>query len=384
MTVNGPAALALAAVVAPRSRSRQGRTKAVLARLFAGRTNFRYPADRTFLVSADKIDCRVSNVDIIARSCGELTSAPAAAPSRPRCHELDATLAMVGVPSTAPPARSTRAVMQLLCTIDPNAIKQKDGSGASASSTPRRDRYSNSGRRSNLRTCSAFICVSSRVDRPRPEIGEPMQLGKVSVAVAIWLALAAVTMPPTAQAQAPSDDMLSRDAVLRDPAIPALGNRRATSPSSNISTISARIAKRLRRSARAGRRGGRQGQARAQGLADLGPASTMRTVTLAAEYQDNYEVAHDALIGAKAKLTEAAVDDLLGEGRRRRPARRRRPRRPCEPRSTPSCPQRHPGPRLRLPGHAGLHHRHVPRPWCALNTAGFKHAIADARKAAVK
>ena len=51
-----------------------------------------------------------------------------------------------------------------------------------------------------------------------------MQLGKASFAVAIWLALAAVAIPPTAWAQAASDDVLSRDAVLRDPDIPALGN----------------------------------------------------------------------------------------------------------------------------------------------------------------
>jgi hypothetical protein len=51
-----------------------------------------------------------------------------------------------------------------------------------------------------------------------------MQLRKNSVAVAIWLGLAAMTVAPAAWAQAQSDDILSRDAVLRDPEIPALGN----------------------------------------------------------------------------------------------------------------------------------------------------------------
>ena len=130
MTVNGPGALALAAVVAPRSRTVGRVDQSVLARLFGGRTNFRYPAGRTILVSADKIDCRVSNVDIIERSC-ELTFGTASRTIRGRdANELDATLAMVGVPSSGAAGTIHEGVMQLLCTIDPNAIKQKDGSGA--------------------------------------------------------------------------------------------------------------------------------------------------------------------------------------------------------------------------------------------------------------
>jgi hypothetical protein len=130
MTVNGPGALALAAVVAPRSRIVGRVDQGVLARLFSGRTNFRYPANRTFLVSADKIDCRVSNVDIIERSC-ELTFGTGSRTIRGRdAHELFATLAMVGVPPDGAAGTIHEGVMQLLCTIDPNAIKQKDGSGA--------------------------------------------------------------------------------------------------------------------------------------------------------------------------------------------------------------------------------------------------------------
>lgn len=130
MTVNGPSALALAAVVAPRSPVLGAQDRAILARLFGGRTNFRYPADRTILVSADKIDCRASNVDIIDRSC-ELTFGTKSRTVRGRdANELNATLAMVGVPSDGAAGTIHEGAMQLLCTIDPNAIKQKDGSGA--------------------------------------------------------------------------------------------------------------------------------------------------------------------------------------------------------------------------------------------------------------
>jgi hypothetical protein len=130
MTVNGPGALALAAVIAPRSRMLGAQDRAVLARLFGGHTNFRYPVNRTFLVSADKIDCRMSNVDIIERSC-DLTFGNGSRAIKGRdANELFATLAMVGVPSDGAAGSIHAGVMQLLCTIDPNAIKQKDGSGA--------------------------------------------------------------------------------------------------------------------------------------------------------------------------------------------------------------------------------------------------------------
>jgi hypothetical protein len=130
MTVRGPGALAFAAVVAPRSPMLGAQDRAVLARLFGGHTNFRYPAGRTFLVSADRIDCRMSNVDIIERSC-ELTFGTRSRTIRGRdANELTATLAMVGVPSDGAAGTLHEGVMQLLCTIDPNAIKQKDGSGA--------------------------------------------------------------------------------------------------------------------------------------------------------------------------------------------------------------------------------------------------------------
>jgi hypothetical protein len=130
MTVNGPGALALAAVVAPRSPMLGAQDRAILTRLFGGHTNFRYPAGRTILVSADKIDCSVSNVDIIDRSC-ELTFGTKSRTIRGRdANELDATLAMVAVPPDGAAGTIHEGAMQLLCTIDPNAIKQKDGSGA--------------------------------------------------------------------------------------------------------------------------------------------------------------------------------------------------------------------------------------------------------------
>ncbi len=70
--VSGPMALALAAVVAQRSPLVDGANKHIIARLFAGDSKVAVPAGKTISVMADSIVCRVSNVEITARSC-ELT-----------------------------------------------------------------------------------------------------------------------------------------------------------------------------------------------------------------------------------------------------------------------------------------------------------------------
>src|SRR5580704_960034 len=145
-----------------------------------------------------------------------------------------------------------------------------------------------------------------------------MQLGKASIAVAIWLAFAAMAVSPAAWAQPAStpgsDDVLSRDAVLRDPAIPALGN-----PQGDITIVEyfdyqcpycKKTAPELAEVVT------EDGKVKLV-LKDwpiFGPASAYAArMALASKYQDKYEAAHDALIAAKAKLTEAAVDDLLGK-----------------------------------------------------------------------
>ena len=68
-SVSGAVALALAGVVAP-SSPLPAAEKKVVAAFFAGNTNVNYA--KKISVTADKIVCRTSNVDITARSC-ELT-----------------------------------------------------------------------------------------------------------------------------------------------------------------------------------------------------------------------------------------------------------------------------------------------------------------------
>jgi protein-disulfide isomerase len=212
----------------------------------------------------------------------------------------------------------------------------------------------------------------------------PMQPGRISIAVAVWLALAALTIPQLARAQAPSDDILSRDAVLRDPDIPALGN-----PQGDITIVEyfdyqcpycKKTAPELAQVV------AEDGKVKLV-LKDwpiFGPDSTYAArMTLAAKYQDKYEAAHDALIGAKAKLTEAAVDDLLGKAGvdvTRASADRNAHSAEIDALIARNDAQARAFGFQGTPGFIIGTFR-VPG---ALNAAGFKRAIADARKAAAK
>jgi hypothetical protein len=57
-TANGPGALALAAIVASHARALRVVDRNVLARLFGGRSNLGFPANRKITVSADAIRSR--------------------------------------------------------------------------------------------------------------------------------------------------------------------------------------------------------------------------------------------------------------------------------------------------------------------------------------
>jgi hypothetical protein len=130
MTTNGSSALALAAIVASHSRMLGVFDRVALTRLFAGRTNFGYPANRKITVSADSIDCKVSNVDITERSCALVFGESNRTLKGREAHELYATLVEAGVASDGAAGTIHESVTHLICTVDPNAIKQKGGSGA--------------------------------------------------------------------------------------------------------------------------------------------------------------------------------------------------------------------------------------------------------------
>lgn len=146
------------------------------------------------------------------------------------------------------------------------------------------------------------------------------RLGAVAAAVIVLSAVALSTMALSvlalsvmALAEQPAD-ILSRDNVLRDPDIPALGN-----PSGNLTVVEffdyqcpycKKLAPELAQLVQ------EDGNIRFV-LKDwpiFGEVSAVAAkLVLASKYQNKYRQAHDALIGAGVKLTAAGIDDLLGK-----------------------------------------------------------------------
>jgi hypothetical protein len=129
-TATGPAALALASVVAEYSSSLTARDKSVLARLFDGHLDFRFPAHHKILVRAEAIVCRASDIDITARACELTFGTQKRILKGRRANELDATVAAAGVPSEGAAGSIILSLSHLVCTLDPNEIKRRAGGGA--------------------------------------------------------------------------------------------------------------------------------------------------------------------------------------------------------------------------------------------------------------
>jgi len=132
-SATGPAALALAAVIAQHSPRIRPFDRRVITRLFRGNTRFGFTPNTKISVDVDSMTCRVSNVDITSRSC-ELTFG-----SRKRtltgreASEIIATAAAAGIKSEGAAGSSVQSVSKLQCTIDPNEVMQKAGGGAECS-----------------------------------------------------------------------------------------------------------------------------------------------------------------------------------------------------------------------------------------------------------
>ena len=133
-TVSGPNALALAGVVALYSPLLSGDERETAAALFVGEKDV--PYGKKITITADKIVCRVSNVDITARSCELTFKGRKQTVSGRRASEIFATEALAGVASDGAAGSIFETLSNLNCTLDPKAIKQKDGSGASCSFEP--------------------------------------------------------------------------------------------------------------------------------------------------------------------------------------------------------------------------------------------------------
>lgn len=139
--------------------------------------------------------------------------------------------------------------------------------------------------------------------------------GPAFVASVCAAALALVALSTAAVAQQADNDILSRASVLRDPDIPDLGN-----PNGDLTIVEffdyqcpycKKVAPELAQVAK------EDGKVRIV-LKDwpiFGDVSkSAARLVLAAKYQEKYPQAHDAVIGAKTKLTDSSIRDLLSKG----------------------------------------------------------------------
>jgi len=128
VTVTGPAALALASVLAQHSPLLSADDRGVMASLFGGESQV-VPIKKLLSVMADSVLCRVSNVDITSRHC-ELSFRTGKLTLRGReANEMSATLAATGVPVEGAAGSMIESVSQLACTIDSDEIRQMAGAG---------------------------------------------------------------------------------------------------------------------------------------------------------------------------------------------------------------------------------------------------------------
>jgi hypothetical protein len=127
---SGPAALALAGVVASHSSVLASFDRRAMARLLGGNSAIGFPPNRKISVTADSIVCRASNVDITARTCELAFGAGKRLLKGREANELAATLAAAGVAPEGAAGSIVESVTKLACTIDPTEIRQKASGGA--------------------------------------------------------------------------------------------------------------------------------------------------------------------------------------------------------------------------------------------------------------
>jgi hypothetical protein len=135
-SAGGNAGLALAALVSFESPLVSAHDKQVMSYMLNGNLNFSYPAGKKIVVKADSVVCRASNVDISSHSCAFTFGAKKPSIAGRAGHELYATLIQVGIPGDGAAGTIFEALKSLNCTVDPNAVKQRDGSGADCTFTP--------------------------------------------------------------------------------------------------------------------------------------------------------------------------------------------------------------------------------------------------------
>jgi hypothetical protein len=128
--VSGPSALALAAVVASHGSQLGSFDKRAMLRLFDGKSVVITRVNK-ITVAADSITCKMSDVDIAARSCDLAFKSHKRTVTGRDANEVYATLALASLVSEGAAGSKTEIITKLECTIDPTLIKEQAGGGAS-------------------------------------------------------------------------------------------------------------------------------------------------------------------------------------------------------------------------------------------------------------
>lgn len=135
-TSGGSSGLALAALVAAKSPMLSRSKKTALARMLDGNLNFSWPAHRIISVAAHSVVCRAGNADISAHSCVLKFGSHTRHLAGRKAHELFAAIGENGVAGDGAAGSIFKGLARLACAIDPDAVKQRNGSGATCSFTP--------------------------------------------------------------------------------------------------------------------------------------------------------------------------------------------------------------------------------------------------------
>jgi hypothetical protein len=129
-TASGPSALALAAVVADHSSVLGAFDRRAVSGMLNGKVDFVIRRTQKITVAVDGVVCKMSNVDITARSCVLTVKGRDRTVTGRDANEIFGTLALAGVQTEGAAGSIVASIMHLECTLDPAVIRQKAGGGA--------------------------------------------------------------------------------------------------------------------------------------------------------------------------------------------------------------------------------------------------------------
>ena len=132
----GNGALALAALIGAEDPALSSEQKSVLAHFLDSQTNMTLPAGvRTITVKADKIRCRMGDVDIGLHDCALTFGTKTVTKAGSAGQMFLATMQENGVQSDGAAGTIYYTVAPITCTIDAAQVQSHDGGGAKCTFT---------------------------------------------------------------------------------------------------------------------------------------------------------------------------------------------------------------------------------------------------------